>query len=228
MIENLSRPKVLEQIALQIHGVARPHPVRVALDGVDAAGKTTLADELTPLLENLGRPVIRASVDGFHNPREVRYRRGENSPEGYYRDSFDYAALLRGLLMPLGPGGNRQYRRAVYDFRADVPVQGNLLEAPQNAILLFDGVFLLRPGLSAHWDFSIFLEVDFSISVPRAVARDLARPGSRASIEEIRAKYEQRYVPGQKLYLLEARPQLKADAILDNNDPQNPRLILRV
>jgi uridine kinase len=46
--------------------------VRVAIDGVDGAGKTTFANELAEVVGGLGRPVIRASVDGFHNPRVVR------------------------------------------------------------------------------------------------------------------------------------------------------------
>ncbi|MGH3012932.1 MAG: hypothetical protein ACRDMY_14000 [Gaiellaceae bacterium] len=90
--------------------IRRPHAVRVAVDGVGAAGKTTLADELRPLLERRGRPVLRATIDGFHRPCSERHRRGPTSPEGYYRDSFDYEALRRELLEPLGPGGSRLYR----------------------------------------------------------------------------------------------------------------------
>ena len=58
--------------------VSRPHssPLRVAIDGIDAAGKTTLADKLAPLIEAQGRPVIRASIDGFHRLRSLRYRLG--------------------------------------------------------------------------------------------------------------------------------------------------------
>src|ERR671936_3199905 len=83
----------VEELANRIETVRRPHPVRVAIDGVDAAGKTTLADELAAVLRGRGREVIRASIDGFLRPRAERYRRGELSPEGYYHDSFDYAAL---------------------------------------------------------------------------------------------------------------------------------------
>lgn len=43
----MTRQKVLEKLADLIIGVSKPHPVRVAIDGVDAAGKTTLADELS-------------------------------------------------------------------------------------------------------------------------------------------------------------------------------------
>lgn len=51
-------------------------------------------------------------MDGFHHPREIRYRRGSLSPEGYYRDAFDYDAVHAQLLEPLGPGGDRRYRTA--------------------------------------------------------------------------------------------------------------------
>jgi uridine kinase len=74
-----------------IVSMEQTHPLRVAVDGIDAAGKTTLADNLVQPLEAHGIPVIRASIDGFHRPRADRYRRGADSPVGYYDDSFDYA-----------------------------------------------------------------------------------------------------------------------------------------
>lgn len=58
---------------------------RVAIDGVDGAGKTHFADELADVPTGRGTPVVRASVDGFHHPPEVRHRRGRGSPEGYFR-----------------------------------------------------------------------------------------------------------------------------------------------
>src|SRR5919201_5401716 len=124
----MARAVVIRELADRIETVRRPHPVRVAIDGVDAAGKTTLADELAAVLRGRGREVIRASIDGFHRPRAERYRRGELSPEGYYHDSFDYNAVREAIL---GPGG---------------------VQAPLNSILLFDGIFLLRPELTEHWD----------------------------------------------------------------------------
>ncbi len=87
------------------------HPLRVAIDGIDAAGKTTLADTLVQPLEARGKPVIRASIDGFHRPRAERYRQGTDSPVGYYDDSFDYTALRDALLRPLGPGVRQRLLR---------------------------------------------------------------------------------------------------------------------
>ena len=100
----MKRSILIEMLAERIVGVSCPHPVRVAIDGVDGVGKTKLADELVNAVCTHGRPVIRASIDGFHNPRSVRYRLGRSSPERYFRDSFNYTALTT-VLAPLGPGG---------------------------------------------------------------------------------------------------------------------------
>lgn len=218
----MSRAQVIDQLVDLISAIKLPHPVRVAIDGVDAAGKTTLADELVAPIEGRGRRVIRASIDGFHRPRADRYKHGAGSPEGYYYDSFDHAALRAALLDPLGPGGTRQYRRAVFDYRSDSPVEEPLRAAPVDAVLLFDGVFLFRPELNDCWDYRIFVAVDFEIAVARAVARDRARGAD----DTIAARYWTRYVPGQRIYLQSVRPQECADAVVENNDPSNPRLVL--
>jgi uridine kinase len=84
----MARSDLLAYLVSSVEAIRLPHPIRVAVDGPDAAGKTVLADELGEALVARGRAVIRASVDGFHRPRE-RYRRGPDSPEGYYEDSFD-------------------------------------------------------------------------------------------------------------------------------------------
>lgn len=218
----MTRQETLLQLADIIVSISSTHPLRVAIDGVDAAGKTTLADELAPLVEASGRPVIRASIDGFHRPRQERYRHGENSPEGYYEDSFDYTALRELLLVPLESGGSQYYRRAVFDVHRDTPVSVYEEFAPTNAILLFDGVFLLRPELVALWDYRIFVNVDAEVALQRAMQRDVSLFGSP---EAVQARYLQRYIPGQRLYFQLARPQKVADVLVDNNDPAHPRLL---
>ena len=82
--------------------------VPVGIDGGDGSGKTTFADDLAAVLRSVGRAAARVSVDDFHNPREVRYRRGRTSPSGFWLDSFDYDRLREYVLAPLGPGGSRR------------------------------------------------------------------------------------------------------------------------
>ncbi len=142
------RQILLEQIAKTISSIQCQHPLRVGIDGVDASGKTTFANELIEPLEKLGRHVIRASIDSFHNPRKTRYQRGKDSPEGYFYDSFNYVAAKTMLLKPLGPDSNRQYQTAHFDFRTDSIIHSPKYHALPNSILIFDGVFLLRTELS--------------------------------------------------------------------------------
>jgi uridine kinase len=218
----MKRSQVLEELASRIIQIEQPHPLRVAIDGPDAAGKTILAQELSALLQAHGWPVIRASIDGFHHPARIRYRRGATSPEGYYYDSFNYHALTGSLLAPLGPGGSRQYVSAVFDYRTDLEVQTPIQVAEVNAVLLFDGVFLLRAELMEYWDYTIFVEAAFKVTLARAERRDAISFGS---VEEVRRRYEQRYIPGQNLYFDKCCPKELARVVIDNNDPQNPVML---
>jgi len=215
----MERSRLVNYLVGRIIRIDEPHPVRVAIDGPDAAGKTTLAQELVAPLQARGRQIIRASIDGFHNPARVRHGRGPTSPEGYYYDSFNYAALAESLLAPLGPGGSRRYVSEVFDYRTDAEVQVPTREAAADAVLLFDGVFLLRPGLAENWDFTVFVDADFEVTLSRAERRDAALFGG---VEEVRRRYERRYIPGQRLYFAECRPQERATVVVDNNDPRNP------
>jgi len=220
---SLSRTQSLQKLAQHIVAIQRAHSLRVAIDGIDAAGKSTLAAELAPLPRNHGRPVIQASIDGFHNPQAVRYRQGVDSPDGYYHDSFNYAALIKHLLHPLGPDGNRHYRTAIFDYRTDSPVDLPVLHAPDDAILLFDGVFLQRPELRPYWDICLLVDVSFEVALTRGVKRDFNTSDRR----QIQDRYRRRYIPGQKLYFVECSPRQAADIIWDNNDLHHPKLIIK-
>jgi uridine kinase len=210
-----SRAVRLSEIVRRILPLKYGLPTLVAVDGFTASGKTTLANELAAIVNVAGRPAIRASADDFHRADEERHRRGRYSPEGYYEDSFDYDALVRLLLAPLGSGGNRRF------------VTSNEPGAPHwtaanNAILILDGVFLLRPELEAWWDYSIFVDVAQSFSLERGLARDTGVLGDEA---EVRKLYEERYLPGEQLYMERVNPRSKASVIVDNTDPSNPLLV---
>jgi uridine kinase len=208
---------LLAALAVRIRERAAPGILRVGIDGVDGAGKTTFADRLAQVLEAIGVVVIRASVDGFHNPRDVRYARGKESPEGFYRDSYDYAAFRRELIEPLGPGGSGRYRRAVFDVKTDQPVDKPLETAPRAGVLLVDGIFLHRPELRGAWDLTVFLDVPFEQSFRRMAQRDGSDPNPLSVLNR-------RYFLGQKLYLDECTPQTRASILVDYADYDAPRI----
>ncbi|MGB7055132.1 MAG: uridine kinase [bacterium] len=218
----MKRRELVEKISRLIRQTENPYPTRVAIDGIDNAGKTTLAAELGHELQKKNRPIIHASIDSFHRTRKERYRRGTLSPDGYFNDSFDLDVLKEKLLKPLGPAGDLRYTKAVFDFRTDLPLPRKLQKAKHNAILLFDGVFLLRPELNAFWNLRIFVQVSFETALRRALLRDMNLFGS---VEETKRRYLERYIPGQKMYFQKVNPMHKADIVIDNNDPDNPLLL---
>ena len=217
-VRQVNRLIALGQISKRIVEIRLPHPVCVAIDGRDGAGKTFLADELVPILGSMGREVIRASIDGFHNPRALRYVRGRSSPEGYFRDSFNYETFENMLLLPLRPGGSRKYRTSVFDYRTDSAVDSQPKQATDDSIVIVDGIFLLRPELIRYWDFTVFVDVTLEVSIARCALRD---PLSSA---DPTAESNQRYVKGQALYFTECNPRRLADIIFNNDDFPNPSI----
>jgi uridine kinase len=221
---------ILPLLRAHLLAIPCPHPLRVAIDGVDAAGKTTLADQLALGLQQGGRQVLRASIDCFHHPRAYRYRQGAESPEGYYEDSFDLAAVRRLLLDPLGAapavGGKTSYivYTHLFDFRNDSPNPSDAVHLAPNAILLFDGVFLQRPELRDCWECVIFVQVSFETVLKRAVQRD---SGVMGGAQATCKRYLRRYIPAQQRYLSECQPELHADIIIQNDDPHNPGVIFK-
>ncbi|MEU8128199.1 uridylate kinase [Micromonospora sp. NPDC049049] len=213
-----TRDELLDRLAEAVGAVTVAHPTRVAIDGPPAAGKTTLADELAVVLRAQGREVIRATIDDFLFPRAQRYPRGEYSAVGCYHDTHDYRALKRVLLDPLGPGGDRRFQPAVYDGATDAVLSPPVVTAPADAVLVFDGVFLLRPELVDRWELRVFVSTALEKTVDRAVVRE-RRVSTRADVER---RWRERYIPSQHLYLATAQPTQHADIVVHNDEPQRP------
>lgn len=223
-IVDSARALMLTELARYIAAIERPHPVRVAIDGRTAAGKTTLADELVAPIEREGRIPIRIQIDDFYRPLAVRRQRQDiPSWQRYYLDSFDHPAI-RASLLPLGPEGDRQYRHAIFDSYHDVPIIEPTQEASPNAIILIDGVFLYRPELDDLWDVRIFVDIDSEDSLQRGPPRDQAWVGS---VEAAAQRYHTTYIPGEEHYIATIRPHERADIIIDNRNPATPHLRFR-
>ncbi|WP_207312576.1 uridine kinase [Lentzea alba] len=204
----MTRTDALDEIADLL-----PPQGLVAVDGVDGAGKTTFCDDLAAVLRERGREVVRASVDDFHHPQSVRWRRGKSSPEGFFLDSFDYERFIDRLLTPFAQG--LPFQRASHDLETDEYVDPPAEVAPPSALLLVDGIFLHRDELAGRWDFSVFLDVDFAVSVARMAVRD----GSPSDPDDPRNR---RYVEGQRLYLTRCDPAARASLVIDHNAHRPP------
>jgi uridine kinase len=217
------RDAVLSSLLAQIETrKAEGLPCLAGIDGVDASGKTCLADELAELGGRRGMRILRASIDGFHNPRELRYRLGADSPEGYYRDSFDYRAMRASLLDPLKEGREGRVVARAYDIRAEAAVAPGPTDFDGRTILVFEGVFLQCAELERYWDFLVYVHAGFDTVLRRAASRDAPLLGSPAEVER---RYLTRYIPGQQLYIRERSPIAHARAVVANDDPRDPELV---
>ncbi|HEY1639535.1 MAG TPA: hypothetical protein VGG35_02505 [Streptosporangiaceae bacterium] len=171
-ITSRARARVIGRIADHLIAGRPEHTLRVAVDGVTAAGKTMLAGELADAIRDQGRPALRLSMDGYHYPRAHRHRQGAASATGYYRDAYDFTRFADLVLAPLGPGGPGRYIPAVLDLRADAPVAAEPVPAPPGAVLVVDGSFLQRAELAGLWDEVVFVDTDLDQARARGVARD--------------------------------------------------------
>lgn len=205
--------------------VRRMYPggrVIIAVDGIDGAGKTTFADGFAEVFAEKGAAVYRASVDGFHRPRAERYARGRTSPEGFYRDSYDYATFRRVLIDPFREGGQTSattgFQLEAFDLARDSPVESTWVSAPRDAVLIVDGIFLHRPELRDLWNWSVWLDVPYEVAYARLALRDGSDPDPEAPSNA-------RYRLGQELYLAEADPRAAASAIVDNSDLAHPHRV---
>ncbi len=206
----------------QIKNLKNGKPLIIGIDGVDTSGKTTLADIIAEeLSKEPNIRTIRISIDKFHNPKEIRMRQGSLSPKGYFEDSFNYDVIINQVLQPIKKG-KENILLGIYDYRFENEIEKVSIKIDNNSVVLFDGVFLLRDELYPYWDLSVFLEVDFTEVIKRALKRDITLFGSD---KEVLNRYENRYIPGQQLYINTSHPQNKANIVIDNNDYNNPKII---
>lgn len=220
----MPRERLLRETAEAIASLRLAHPVRVGIDGASASGKTRFADSLVAPLEELGRHVIRASIDGFHHPPAVRYRQGEDSVRGYVEDSFNKDAVIEHVLRPLGPSGNREYKESLYDFVSSSETEAAFVRARPDSILIFEGVMLFCDQLGDLFDFRIFVDVDEETVLERAKRRDVERLGG---LDTLNRKYNERYLPGQRQYFELFRPKEKSHLVIDNRDYEAPVVVQR-
>jgi uridine kinase len=188
------RDQVLERLVEMIEALG-DHRLRVAIDGLTAAGKTSLGHELARGLSRRGRPVLRASLDDFKLPWRERHL--------YDRESGVVALCS---IDPLTQLDHSSVTTAM----------------PANGVLIVDGVFAYRPEINAYWDLRIWVEIDAELSVLRGIERDDEMEGGAVAAE---ALHRDRYLVGEQLYISEVDPCSFVEVIVDNTDFDHPRIV---
>lgn len=202
---------------------SRHKPLRVAVNGMEGAGKTVFAAAFTDYLHQHGQAALHVSIDGFHHPKAHRYRQGRDSAQGYYEDSYNEEAFVDKVLLA-SQGEEPCIVSAVHDLETDEPVQAQPVALDSRTVLVTDGAYLFKPACLKHWDLKIYLKTSFETALERGVRRDAELLGGEAVA---RQKYQDRYHAASRMYLEQIQPETLADFILDNTGFDCLRLLKR-
>lgn len=196
--------------------------VRLAVDGLTAAGKTSFGHELAVVLADRGRVVLRASLDDFKRPWSESHLYDRVSGEGYYRNAFDLDAIHRLLLEPARPDGSGAVALCSIDPITQIDHSEAITNMPDDGMLIVDGVFALRGELVEAWNLGVWLSIDPELSFARGVDRDAIREGGRGRAATL---HRDRYLAAELIYINEVDPLERADVVIDNTDVHAPVLI---
>jgi hypothetical protein len=92
---------------------------------------------------------------------------------------------------------------------------------PPDAVVLFEGEFLLGPQIGAEWDLGVLLVGEPGAVLERALVRD----ADLGTPEQVREVYLRRYLGAWSLYEERHDPWSRADVVVDLTDPLMPRLL---
>lgn len=209
-------PVTLEALAATVSeaAVAIADPVagrraRVAVDGAVPHDTSLVGDAVADAVAAAGRPVARVSAEGFLRPRSTRLEHGATDPDAGYERWYDWSALRREVLDPLGPGGVGTWLPALWDAQRDRATRAPRRYAVPGTVAVVDGPFLLRWETADAVDVSVHLVVS-----PAALGRRLP-PTAVERVTGAWARYEG-----------ETWPDRRADVVLRLDDVRRPALVV--
>jgi uridine kinase len=231
-VDSDDRRRLIDELVARVAVACGERPDRMTLvgvDGIDGAGKSTLADELACGIAATGRVAVRASIDSFHRARCERYARGRTSGDGFYLDSHDLDAFRTCLLDPVRSGG--AFCTAIFDEPSDSPIERTWVRSVAGGAVVVDGLFLHRPELRDTWDLSIWVDAAERVRQER-IARAVAGAPAEGALLLLHllgwwARLA-RYVSGVERYVRDRSPTDAATIFVDNNDLNHPQEVVRL
>ncbi len=118
-----------------------------------------LADAVAARLSASAIPVARIRAGDFLRQRSIRLEYGRDDPDAFYDLWYDFGALRREVLDPLGPGGRGTWLPRLRDPRTDRSVREPVRPAVPGTVAVVDGRFLLRDDIRPGFDVIVHLEV---------------------------------------------------------------------
>jgi hypothetical protein len=136
---------------------ARPHRVRLVLDGPAPTRPDQLAQEVATALRALGRATVVVDAADFLRPASVRLELGRTDADALLDRWLDEPALRREVLDPAGPGASGKVLARLWDTRSDRAYREGYTTLPDDGVLVLHGALLLGRGLPV--DLGVYLRM---------------------------------------------------------------------
>lgn len=179
----------MHDVTSEISQLITKLPVVIGLNGMDCAGKTTLAKMLFEALKGQGHYCNLLHIDNFNNHQlqDRVYRSYEKGiftsalRDLYYDKSIDYPAVARAIVKS----------RGLYD------------------VTIIEGVFLFKDELRALIDLKIFMPVDPVVARQRYIKR-------KAEVRDMRPApvFDDIWLPAFERYCQDVQPENICDLIV--------------
>lgn len=211
-------PKYLNNIFAEIkknYNKENPKYYIVGISGIDCSGKSTVADQLSQMLNNGGFTTYTVHVDDFLYERKIR-NANSNQADGYYYETFNFNKLFGEIIIPLRKREKFCKLVEVLDWENDTNYTKEYkFDTP--CIVIVEGVLLFKKQFVNLFDYKIWIDIDFELGLSRALRRE-RDVNYYKDKEEIINRYLNRFYEGQKLYFEYDEPSKSCDYIISAMD----------
>ena len=164
-------------------------PYTIGINGIDCAGKTTLAKDLSGQLKQSGINNEIFHIDDFNNPKVEKETYRAFVSGNWNENDFD------------------RYYEAIIDFQK---ARGAVEAASASTeIVIVEGIFIFQPQLNNIFNYRIYLEVDASVALTRFEERRRLKGDDRPV--EI---FKDIWVRAHNKYVSEINPQKICDLLI--------------
>jgi len=190
----------------------------IGINGLDMAGEPDFTGRFARYLRSVGINSMVIHLSDYYNPFEKQLE-GADKIHSYYFNAINYWKVVREVLEPLKQNGSIRTTVACLDSASDTYSVERTYFADRSTIILIEGILLFREPILGYIDSRVFLDIDLNESVRRGLDReDFTYDG------EVLQRYRGLLVPVQQMYLHQVWPRETSDIVVDNNDPERPRI----
>lgn len=133
--------------------------VVLAIDGMSASGKSTLAQEVA---DKYGGSVVH--MDDFFLPAELRTNKRLETPGGNVHYERVKEEVLPGIIQ------RRNFEYGIFDCRS-MRICGTR-KIKGRGLVIIEGAYAMKPDLRSIYDIKVFMKIDSKLQMDRIIRRN--------------------------------------------------------